>query len=145
MGEIKSGDTVAIHYTGTLADGSTFDSSDGREPLEFVVGSGQIIPGLDKALPGMSVGDKKVVEIPCAEAYGEINPANRQAIPREQIPADIPLELGLTLQMQSQDGQHAMPVTVVELSDTVVTLDANHMLAGKDLTFAIEVMSIKAA
>lgn len=142
MAQVKSGDTVAIHYTGTLTDGSTFDSSDGRDPLEFVVGSGQIIPGLDKAIPGMAVGDKKVVEIPCAEAYGEVNPANRQAIPREQIPADIPLEMGLTLQMQSPDGQHVMPVTVVELSDDSVTLDANHMLAGKDLTFAIELMSI---
>jgi len=145
MTEVKSGDTVAIHYTGTLADGSTFDSSDGRDPLEFVVGSGQIIPGLDKALPGMVIGDKKVVEIPCGEAYGENNPANRQAIPREQIPADIPLELGLTLQMQSPDGQQVIPVTVVELSDAEVTLDANHMLAGKDLTFAIGLMSIKAA
>lgn len=143
MSAAKSGDTVGIHYTGTLADGSTFDSSDGRDPLQFVVGSGQIIPGLDKAIPGMAVGDKKVVEIPCAEAYGAINPDNRQAIPRDQLPDDIPLELGLTLQMQSEDGQHAMPVTVVELSDTEVTLDANHMLAGKDLTFAIEIMSIQ--
>ncbi len=145
MGQIKSGDTVAIHYTGTLADGSVFDSSDGRDPLEFVVGSGQIIPGLDSALPGMDMGDKKVVEIPCDQAYGEANPDNRQAIPREQIPAEIPLELGLTLQMQSPDGQHAMPVTVVELSDDSVTLDANHALAGKDLTFAIEIVSIKAS
>ncbi len=145
MSEVKSGDTVAIHYTGTLADGTTFDSSDGRDPLEFVVGSGQIIPGLDKAIPGMKVGDKKVVEIPCDEAYGAINPENRQSIPREQIPADIPLEMGLTLQMQSPDGQHVMPVTVVELSDTEVTLDANHMLAGKDLTFAVEMISVKAA
>ena len=144
MSEIKSGDTVAIHYTGTLADGTTFDSSAGRDPLEFVVGSGQIIPGLDKALPGMSVGDKKVVEIPCTEAYGEVNEANRQAIPRGDIPADIPLEVGLTLQMQSQDGQHQMPVTVVELTDETVTLDANHMLAGKDLTFDFEIISIKA-
>lgn len=74
MSVIKSGDTVAIHYTGTLTDGTQFDSSEGREPLEFVVGSGQIIPGLDKALPGMAVGDKKVVEIPCTEAYGEVKP-----------------------------------------------------------------------
>ncbi len=145
MAQVKSGDTVSIHYKGTLTDGSTFDSSEGRDPLEFVVGSGQIIPGLDKAIPGMALGDKKVVEIPCAEAYGEVNPANRQAIPREQIPADIPLEVGLTLQMQSPDGQHVMPVTVVELSDDSVTLDANHMLAGKDLTFAIELVEIKAA
>ncbi len=144
MSEAKSGDTVGIHYTGTLTDGSTFDSSDGRDPLEFVVGSGQIIPGLDKAIPGLKVGDKKVIEIPCAEAYGAINPENRQSISREQIPADIPLEMGLTLQMQSPDGQHVMPVTVVELNDTEVTLDANHMLAGKDLTFAIEIISITA-
>ena len=145
MSEVKSGDTVAIHYTGTLSDGTTFDTSDGRDPLEFVVGSGQIIPGLDKAMSGMKVGDKKVVEIQCDEAYGAINPENRQSIPREQIPADIPLEMGLTLQMQSPDGQHAMPVTVVELSETEVTLDANHMLAGKDLTFAFEMVSIKDA
>lgn len=144
MTQVKSGDTVSIHYTGTLGDGSTFDSSDGRDPLEFVVGSGQIIPGLDKAIPGMEVGEKKVVEIPCAEAYGEANPDNRQAIPREQIPADIPLEIGLTLQMQAPDGR-AMPVTVADLSETEVTLDANHALAGKDLTFAIELVEIKAA
>lgn len=142
MSHVKSGDTVSIHYTGTLTDGSTFDSSDGRDPLKFVVGSGQIIPGLDKAIPGMAVGDKKTVEIPCMEAYGAINPENRQAIPREQIPADIPLELGLTLQMQSPDGAQVMPVTVVELSETEVTLDANHALAGKDLTFAFELISI---
>jgi len=145
MATVKSGDTVSIHYTGTLGDGSTFDSSEGRDALEFVVGSGQIIPGLDKAMPGMAVGDKKVVEIPCAEAYGEAVPENRQAVPRAQIPADIPLEVGLTLQMQSPDGQHVMPVTVVELSEDSVTLDANHALAGKDLTFAIELVDIKAA
>ena len=145
MSEVKAGDTVAIHYTGTLTDGTTFDSSDGRDPLEFEVGSGQIIPGLDKAIPGMAVGDKKVVEIPCDEAYGAINPENRQSVPREQIPDDIPLELGLTLQMQSPDGQNVIPVTVVEISDTEVTMDANHALAGKDLNFAIEVVSVKVA
>lgn len=145
MAKVKSGDKVTIHYTGTLTDGSTFDSSDGRDPLEFVVGSGQIIPGLDKAIPGMEVGEKKVVEIPCTEAYGDVDPQNRQAIPREQIPADIPLEKGLTLQMQSPDGQQVIPVTVVEVSDAEVTLDANHVLAGKDLTFAIELVDIKDA
>ena len=145
MSEVKAGDTVAIHYTGTLTDGTTFDSSDGRDPLEFEVGSGQIIPGLDKVIPGMVVGDKKVVEIPCDEAYGAINPENRQSVPREQIPDDIPLELGLTLQMQSPDGQNVIPVTVVEISDTEVTMDANHALAGKDLNFAIEVVSVKVA
>ncbi|MBW4710351.1 peptidylprolyl isomerase [Roseobacter sp. YSTF-M11] len=141
MTQVKSGDTVAIHYTGTLLDGTTFDSSDGRDPLEFVVGSGQIIPGLDVAMPGMVVGDKKTVEIPCAEAYGPLNPEMRQAVPREGIPADIPLEVGTQLQMQTPDGQ-AMPVMVVEVDEATVTLDANHPLAGKDLKFDIELMSI---
>lgn len=141
MTQVKSGDTVAIHYTGTLKDGTTFDSSDGREPLKFEVGSGQIIPGLDVALPGMSVGEKKTVEIDCRDAYGPINPGMRQAIPREGIPDEVPLELGAQLQMQTPEGQ-AIPVTVVEMSDTEVTLDANHPLAGKDLTFAIELVSI---
>ena len=144
MTQIKSGDTVAIHYTGTLLDGSTFDSSEGRDPLEFVVGSGQIIPGLDAALPGLSVGDTKTVQIECAQAYGPINPAMRQAVPREGIPAEIPLEIGTQLQMQTPDGQ-ALPVTVVEVTEATVTLDANHPLAGKDLKFDIEVIRIDAA
>jgi peptidylprolyl isomerase len=144
MTQVKSGDTVRIHYTGTLTDGTTFDSSEGRDPLEFVVGSGQIIPGLDKAMPGMAVGEKKVVEIPCAEAYGDVNPENRQAVPREHIPADIPVEVGLQLQMQSPEGQ-VIPVTVIDVTEAEVTLDANHMLAGKDLTFAVELVEIKAA
>lgn len=144
MSQVKSGDTVAIHYTGTLLDGTTFDSSDGRDPLEFVVGSGQIIPGLDVALPGMAVGDKKKVQIACTDAYGPINPEMRQAVPREGIPEEIPLEVGLQLQMQTPSGQ-PMPVVVVELDEATVTLDANHPLAGKDLTFDIELMRIQAA
>lgn len=141
MTEVKTGDTVAIHYTGTLKDGTTFDSSDGRDPLSFEVGSGQIIPGLDVALPGMTVGEKKTVEIDCRDAYGPINPGMRQAVPREGIPDDIPLEPGTQLQMQASEGQ-VVPVMVVEVSETEVTLDANHPLAGKDLTFAIELVSI---
>jgi peptidylprolyl isomerase len=141
MTQVKSGDTVAINYTGTLLDGSTFDSSEGREPLEFVVGSGQIIPGLDVALPGMAVGDKKTVKIGSADAYGPLNPEMRQAVPREGIPAEIPLEVGTQLQMQTPDGQ-AMPVMVVEVDEATVTLDANHPLAGKDLQFDIELMKI---
>ncbi len=141
MTAIKQGDTVRIHYTGTLHDGSVFDSSEGRAPLEFAVGSGQIIPGLDSALPGMEVGDKKRVEVVCEEAYGPVNPAMRQDIPREGIPADIPLDPGTQLQMQTPDGQ-ALPVTVVEANETTVTLDANHPLAGQDLTFDIEVVSV---
>ena len=144
MTQVKSGDTVAIHYTGTLLDGTQFDSSEGREPLEFEVGSGMIIPGLDRAMPGMEVGDKKIVKIACEDAYGPLNPEMRQAVPREGIPADIPLEVGTQLQMQTPDGQ-AMPVMVVEVDEATVLLDANHPLAGKDLQFDIEVVSIKPA
>ncbi|RLJ98934.1 FKBP-type peptidyl-prolyl cis-trans isomerase [Ruegeria conchae] len=141
MTAIKDGDTVRIHYTGTLLDGKVFDSSEGRDPLEFAVGSGQIIPGLDAALPGMEIGEKKRVEIDCVEAYGPINPGMRQQIPREGIPDDIPLESGTQLQMQTPDGQ-ALPVTVVEVDEATVTLDANHPLAGQDLVFDIEIVSI---
>jgi peptidylprolyl isomerase len=141
MTQVKTGDTVRIHYTGTLADGSTFDSSEGRDPLEFTVGSGQIIPGLDKAMPGMEVGDKKVVEVPCDEAYGQPDPNARQAVPRAEIPAEIPLDIGTQLQVQTPQGQ-VMPVTVAEVTETQVTLDANHPLAGRDLTFAIELVAI---
>ena len=139
--EIKNGDQVGIHYTGTLEDGSVFDSSKGREPLAFEVGSGQIIVGLDNALPGMVVGEKKLVQIPCDLAYGATNPDMKQAVPREGIPDDIPLEVGLTLHMQTPNGQ-PLPVTVVEMDEATVTLDANHELAGKDLTFDIEIVTI---
>ena len=113
MTEIKKGDQVGIHYTGTLEDGSVFDSSDGREPLAFEVGSGQIIVGLDEALPGMVVGEKKLVQIPCDLAYGPSNPDMKQTVPREGIPDDIPLEVGLKLHMQTPSGQ-PLPVTVVD-------------------------------
>merc|ERR1711974_442497 len=100
MGEVKSGDTVHIHYTGTLTDGTVFDSSGGRDPLKFEVGSGQIIPGLDTAMPGMTVGDKKTVEVPADQAYGQVDPNARQQVPREGIPADIPLDPGIQLQLR---------------------------------------------
>lgn len=141
MTQVKAGDTVRIHYTGTLNDGTTFDSSEGRDPLQFEVGSGQIIPGLDKELPGMAVGDKKFVNIPAAEAYGEVNPQMQQAIPRDQIPPEIEVQPGMRLQMQSPDGQ-VIPVTVVGADEQTVTLDANHPLAGKDLNFDIELVAI---
>ncbi|TMV15413.1 FKBP-type peptidyl-prolyl cis-trans isomerase [Arenibacterium halophilum] len=144
MTQVKTGDTVQIHYAGTLDDGTQFDSSEGRDPLEFQVGSGQIIPGLDAALPGMTVGDKKTVNVPCDQAYGPLNPEMRQAVPREGIPADIPLDIGTQLQMQTPEGQ-VMPVTVVDVDEAQVTLDANHPLAGKDLTFAIELVGIDQA
>lgn len=141
MTEATPGKTVSIHYTGTLADGSTFDSSEGRDPLTFEMGSGQIIPGLENALTGMAVGDTKTVTIPAAEAYGDHNPQAVQQVPRDSVPDNIPLDLGTQLQVQTQDGR-ALPVVVTEVTDEHVLLDANHPLAGKDLTFAVEVVSV---
>ena len=141
MTEVKSGDTVRIHYTGTLADGSTFDSSQGRAPLEFTVGSGQIIPGLDRELPGMQVGEKKKVTIAADDAYGQRQDGAMQAIPRDQIPAEITLEVGTGLQMRTPQGQ-TVNVTVAEVTAETVTLDANHPLAGKELNFDFEVVEI---
>jgi len=142
MTQAKDGDTVRLHYTGTLGDGTQFDSSDGRDPLEFTVGSGQIIPGLDREVAGMAVGDTKTVTIAPADAYGEVDPNRVQAVPRDKIPADIPTDPGTQLQMQTPEGQ-AIPVIVTAVSETEVTLDANHPLAGKALTFAVELVEIK--
>ena len=144
MTQAKSGDTIRIHYKGTLKSGEVFDSSEGRDPLEFTLGSGMIVGGLDAAIQGMAMGEKKVAEIVCAEAYGPINPAARQPVPRAEFPDDIPTEVGTQLQMQSPEGQ-VIPVTIVDVSETEVTLDANHPLAGMDLTFDFEVVGIDAA
>ncbi len=141
MTQVKSGDKVAIHYTGTLEDGTVFDSSDGREPLAFTVGSGQIIPGLDTALPGMSVGDKKKVTIAPDQAYGDHNPEGVLQFPRSEMPDDMPLEVGTKLEMRSPDGR-GTTVTVTAISDDMVTLDANHDLAGKTLVFDFELIAI---
>lgn len=140
MAEAKSGDTVRVHYTGTLGDGSEFDSSRGREPLEFTVGSGQVIPGFDQAVTGMRPGDEKEVTIPSAEAYGEHRPEMMATVPREQFPAELEPAVGQQLQV-SQDGQ-TFVVTVVDVGDGEVTLDANHPLAGEDLTFRLELVEI---
>ena len=144
MTTVKQGDVVRIHYTGTLTNGEEFDTSAGRDPLEFAVGSGAIIPGLDAAIPGMTKGETKTVEVPAAQAYGAVDPAARQVVPRNDIPADIPLAQGLQLQMQTSQGQ-VIPVTVAGLTETEVTLDANHPLAGKDLVFHIEIVDVIAA
>ncbi len=144
MTQAKSGDTIRIHYTGTLKSGDVFDSSLGRDPLEFTLGSGMIIKGLDDAIQGMIVGEKKIAEIACADAYGPINPAARQPVPRSEFPDDIPTEKGTQLQMQTPDGQ-VVPVTIVDANETEITLDANHSLAGQDLIFDFEIIAIDAA
>ena len=144
MSKVKSGDTVRIHYTGTLLDGTTFDSSLERDPLEFIVGSGHVISGLDVALPGMVAGEKKTVKAPCQQAYGPINPALRQAVPRDTIPPQVEVELGMQLQVETEQGQ-AVLVKVVSFDEQEVMLDANHALAGLDLTFEIELVSVDPA
>ena len=141
MSEAKAGDTVRIHYTGTLSDGSTFDSSEGRDPLEFTLGSGQVIPGFDTAVTGMNVGDEQTVEIPCDQAYGASDPERQQPFPRDKFPEGVPMEVGTRLQLTGPEGQ-PIPVTIAEVSDTQVILDANHPLAGKDLTFRIALVEI---
>ena len=141
MSDAKTGDIVRIHYTGTLADGETFDSSRDRDPLEFTLGSGQVIAGFDAAVTGMVTGAVKNVEIPAAQAYGPHNPDSSQSFPRDRMPPDISLEIGTRLQLQSQNGQPLM-VTVSEVTADKVVLDGNHPLAGKDLTFEIELVEI---
>lgn len=141
MTKVQTGDTIRIHYTGTLPDGTQFDSSVDREPIQFTVGGGEIIPGLDKAVVGMEPGESKTVTVPSGDAYGERDPARSQTVERAQIPDDIPTEPGTRLEVQTQTGQR-MPVTVTQSTDTEVTLDANHPLAGQDLTFDVEVVEI---
>jgi len=141
MTEVKAGDTVRIHYTGSLSDGTVFDSSEGKTPLELTVGSGQIIPGLDQALAGMAVGETKTVDVPAEAAYGSHDPDRLQQFPRAQVPDEIPLDVGTTLALRGPDGQ-SLPVTVAEVTEETVVLDANHPLAGKDLTFAVELVEI---
>lgn len=136
-----NGDTVQVHYTGKLDDGSVFDSSRGREPLEFTVGSGQVISGFDDAVTGMEQGDEKTVKIPSDEAYGGRRDELIFTIERTQLPDSIDPEVGQQLQM-SQNGQVAI-VTITDVSEEGVTLDANHPLAGKDLTFELELVGVR--
>jgi peptidylprolyl isomerase len=139
---VKNGDTVKVDYTGTLADGTRFDTSIGREPLEFTVGAGQMIAGFDKAIPGMKVGETKKVTIPAAEAYGEHQDNLVLVITRDRLPPDMSPEVGDHLGMQQPDGR-SVGVVVIAASDSSITVDANHELAGKDLTFEITLVGIK--
>jgi FKBP-type peptidyl-prolyl cis-trans isomerase 2 len=138
----ENGDVVQVDYTGKLADGTVFDSSIGREPLEFTLGAGQVIPGFDKAVLGMKVGEKKTVTIPADEAYGPHRDDLILEVPREKLPSDMTPEVGLQLGLRQSDGRTSV-VTITSVSDNVVTIDANHPLAGKDLTFEIELVKIK--
>ena len=133
MAQAQSGDTVRVHYTGKLADGTVFDSSQGRDPLEFTLGTGQVIPGFEAAVTGMEPGQEQSVTIPAEQAYGPPKPELMIEVPRTQFPPDIDPEVGQRLQMNN--GQQTAVVTVQQVGDGAVKLDANHPLAGKDLTF----------
>ena len=141
MQQVKSGDTVRVHYHGKLTDGSTFDSSEGRDPLEFTVGSGQVIKGFDDAMVSMEPGQKKTVNIPVDQAYGQRNNDMMMEYPKSEFPADMVPQVGMELHMSDNMG-NVFPVVIAEVKDDVVLLDANHPLAGQDLIFEIELVSI---
>ena len=134
-------DTVNVHYVGQLEDGTIFDSSENREPLQFTLGSNQVIPGFDEGVRDMAIDDKKKITIPCKDAYGEYSNELIHELDRSQIPPDLDLEIGLQLQMMTNDNQ-PLVVTVKEINDKKVTIDANHHLAGKTLIFEITLVEI---
>lgn len=142
MSIIKEGDTVTVHYTGTLNSGEVFDSSKDREPLSFTLGQGQLIAGFEKAVIGLSVGDTTTTNIPATEAYGERNPEMIVEVPKNQLPTEIEAKVGVQLQLNQPNGQ-AIPVQITEVNEDTITIDANHPLAGKNLSFEIEIVSIQ--
>lgn len=141
MGEIKDKDTVSIHYTGTLNNGEQFDSSEGRDPLQFEVGKGEVIPGFEKAVVGMKVDESKKFTIPATEAYGEVDAGLIYQVPKSAIPASLAPHKGQRLVSNLSDGRQ-IPVVVTEVTEETITLDANHPLAGQDLTFEIKIVSV---
>jgi FKBP-type peptidyl-prolyl cis-trans isomerase 2 len=144
MQQVKAGDTVKVHYHGRLTNGTTFDSSEGRAPLEFEVGSGMVIKGFDEGLLGMTVGQKKTIEIPADNAYGPKDPEALIEFPIDRFPEHIKPEAGMRLDMTNGSGQQ-IPVIIVEVKEDSVVLDANHTLAGEDLIFDLELVEIKNA
>ena len=142
MQQVKNGDTVKVHYHGKLTSGETFDSSAGRQPLEFKVGEGMVIKGFDEGVKGMQVGDKKTINIPVEDAYGPVDPNMLIEFPKDRFPADLNPEVGMSLNMTNGSGQN-FRVVIREIKTDAVTLDANHPLAGQDLIFDIEVVAIE--
>ena len=141
MTQAKSGDTVKIHYVGKLADGKVFDTSRNKDPLQFTVGRGQVISGFEEAVTGMAVGDIKTAEIPCDKAYGPRNDNLILVVDKKQVPPELKPEVGQRLEVGSASGE-LLAVTVIEVSEENITMDANPPLAGEDLTFDIELLEI---
>ncbi len=138
---IEAGKTVKVHYKGTLNDGTVFDSSEGRDPIEFEIGTGTVIPGFEAAVADMEIEETRSVTIPAVEAYGEVNKDMVGEIPRSNLPEDIEPEVDMVLTMQSPDGE--MPVRIISMDEENLTLDANHPLAGQDLTFELTLVGVK--
>lgn len=138
---IENGQKVKIHYTGTLDDGSQFDSSSGRDPLEFEMGAGMVIPGFEKGVSDMQVGEKKTIHIPAEEAYGEKRDDMVMDFERSQLPEGLEPEVGMGLQMQGPQGQ-AIPVQITAVAEETITIDANHPLAGQNLNFELELVEV---
>ena len=143
MSVAKAGDAVQVHYTGKLADGEVFDSSEGREPLGFSLGSGNVIPGFENAILGMQIGEVKDVVIPVNEAYGERHEQMIQTVPRDQMDLGVEPEVGMTVELHSESGE-VIPLVISEVTETTVTVDGNHPLAGQELHFNIRLVEISA-
>jgi len=141
VAQAKKGDQVSVHYTGRLDDGTVFDSSDQGEPLVFVLGTSQVIPGFENAIVGMNIGDSKTIRIAAGDAYGSRHDELVMNVDRGQIPPELEIEVGQRLQMEKPDGE-TLRVTVTSVNEDMVTLDGNHPLAGEDLTFDITLVSI---
>ena len=141
MSKAKTGDTVQVHYTGKLDDGTKFDSSAGQDPLEFSIGAGNVIPGFESAVERMAVGESKSIKIDAHDAYGPRHDQLVQEVPREQLPDDMQPEVGMQLQAQGEDGQ-MMRFVISGVSDETITVDGNHPLAGQSLNFDIELVAI---
>ncbi len=141
MQTAQKGDKVKVHYKGKLKNGETFDSSNGKDPLEFTLGNGDVIKGFEEGVKGMQVGDKKTLDIPVVEAYGEKQDEMVIEFPKDQLPSDMNPEVGAQLMMSNGSG-NSFPVMVTEIKDDLVVLDANHPLAGQELVFDIELVEI---
>jgi peptidylprolyl isomerase len=141
MATAKGGDTVHVHYTGKLDDGTVFDSSEGRDPLAFTVGSGEVIAGFDRAVAGMETGDTKIVRLDAKDAYGEHRDDLVVEVPKEQLPDDLEPEIGMELALRGDDGRQ-LPVRVAEVGDAAIILDANHPLAGQPLVFELRLVAV---
>ena len=142
MSQVKANNTVKVHYTGKLADGQVFDTSEGKEPIEFVLGQGRLIPGFEEGLIDMKVNEKKTISIAKEEAYGEVNEQLIQEIDKANLPQDMEPKVGMGLVSKSPEGQE-MNLMIIEVKDESVVIDGNHPLAGRDLVFDLEVVEIK--